>query len=115
MHDVETYRNSAHGAMVAFGAVFAASMLFLYYDAHRSEVDAHLLVAEAMMMGTTTSGQGQGTGRRLRTYSHDSGSDDGSYGGSDDEAEGVVTVRQRSLVGGCIRQRNNCFPDRNLV
>ena len=110
MHDVDTYRNSAHGAMFAFVATFAASMVFLYYDANRSEVDAQ--IAEAML---TTQGSSLLSGRRLRTGSHDSGSDDGSYG-SDDEADhqGVVRRRQGAFAS-CIRQRNNCFPDRDLA
>ena len=106
MHDVDTFRNSAHGAMFAFVATFVASMLFLYYDANRNEVDAQ--IAEAMM---SSQGSSLLSGRRLRTGSHDSGSDDGSYG-SDDEAEGIV---REGAFGSCIRQRNNCFPDRDLT
>ena len=111
MEDVDTYRNSAHGAMWMFVATFAASVLFLYYDANRHEVDAQ--IAEALMQSDSLRGGGSG-GRRLRSTSHDSGSDDGSYG-SDDEAEGIV---RPSAFGGCIRQRtaNNCFAgDRDLA
>ena len=93
-------------AMFAFVATFVASMLFLYYDANRNEVDAQ--IAEAMM---SSQGSSLLSGRRLRTGSHDSGSDDGSYG-SDDEAEGIV---REGAFGSCIRQRNNCFPDRDLT
>ena len=102
MDDVDTYRNSAHGAMWMFVATFAASVLFLYYDANRHEVDAQ--IAEALM-------QSDGSGRRLRSTSHDSGSDDGSYGS--DEAEGIV---RPSAFGGCRQRTNNCFPgDRDLI
>lgn len=106
MHDVDTFRNSAHGAMFAFVATFVASIVFLYYDANRSEVDAQ--IAEAMM---SSQGSSLLSGRRLRTGSHDSGSDDGSHG-SDDEAEGIV---REGAFGSCIRQRNNCFPERDLT
>jgi hypothetical protein len=99
MHDVDTYRNSAHGAMFAFVATFSAALLFLYYDAHRYEVDAQIMEA----MRGTPQGNAFLAGRRWRTTSHDSGSA-GSYGGSDDEAEGIV--RQSSSFGNCIRQRN---------
>ena len=109
MHDVDTYRSSAHGAMWAFMATFTASIAYLYYDANRHELDAQLVErlgaggANPLLIGRTHS--------RLRTSSHDSGSDDGSYGGSDDEAEGIV---RPSPWGGCIRQRNACFPDREI-
>ena len=106
MHDVDTYRNSAHGAMWMFVATFSASLLFLYYDANRHEVDAQ--ISEALMQSDSL--LRDSSGRRLRSSSHDSGSADGSYG-SDDEAEGIV---RPSAFGGCIRQR--CLPgDRDLT
>mmetsp|Transcript_22089 Transcript_22089/g.48124 ORF Transcript_22089/g.48124 Transcript_22089/m.48124 type:complete len:156 (+) Transcript_22089:429-896(+) len=111
MHDVDTYRSSAFGAMWAFMATFSASIAYLYYDANRHELDAQIVEHLGSSSGGANPLLLRRNHSRLRTSSHDSGSDSGSYRGSEDEAEGIV---RPSPWGGCVRQRNTCFPDRDM-
>eukprot|EP00563_Minutocellus_polymorphus_P013854 CAMPEP_0181053438 /NCGR_PEP_ID=MMETSP1070-20121207/18112_1 /TAXON_ID=265543 /ORGANISM="Minutocellus polymorphus, Strain NH13" /LENGTH=153 /DNA_ID=CAMNT_0023132575 /DNA_START=96 /DNA_END=558 /DNA_ORIENTATION=- len=102
MREVDTYRNSAHGAMWMFVGTFTASMIFLYYDANRHQVDAQ--IAEAMMTRSQSHPLlgGVGGGRRLRMDSHDSGSDDGSYARSDDDQAEASSSRVGAYGNGQI-------------